>query len=153
MSVEVNGNEVAQRIDVDTEQVLMNYTRTSARSLLLKVSDLATEHLYVTLPHAECVETGLGLDWDCASMPREEVFLAKCFIQFACVIARFGSCDHASKLYKNFGWITSSLGIGSKGIQERSRHLEFRLDVMTHHKWMIHTPTVPPRTHQIRIRL
>jgi hypothetical protein len=86
----------------------MNYTRTSARSLLLKVSDGETEHLYVTLPHGECVETGLGLDWDCASMPREEVLLAKCFIQFACVIARFGSCDHASKLYKTF-WLENFL--------------------------------------------
>jgi hypothetical protein len=88
-SIEVNDNDIAQLIDVDTEQVLMNCTRTSARSLLLKDdNDRETEGVYVNLPYEEYGDKGLGLTWDCApEHAKEEVRHAKCFIQFACVIA------------------------------------------------------------------
>jgi hypothetical protein len=87
-SVEVNDNEIAYLIDVDTEQVLMNCTRTSALSLLEKANDRQTEGVYVNEPREEYGDKGLGLKWDCApEHAKEELRQAKCFIQLACVIA------------------------------------------------------------------
>jgi hypothetical protein len=87
-SVQVNDNEIAHLIDVDTEQVLMNCIRTSALSLLDKENDEETEGVYVNEPREEYGDKGLGLKWDCTpEHAKEEVRQAKCFIQFACVIA------------------------------------------------------------------
>jgi hypothetical protein len=107
-SVEVNDNEIAYLIDVDTEQVLMNCTRTSALSLLEKANDRQTEGVYVNEPREEYGDKGLGLKWDCApEHAKEELRQAKCFIQLACVIAEKLKNGKNVVVYVGLGFILS----------------------------------------------